>query len=309
MLSPCCATSTNTSNTHDSTTTNNNTLKTPTPATQQLMKVSERRQMEEAAAQQLRVSPELIRGLSRPLKLALWDRGVRGLLSAGWRRPGASRSSSGSGSSGADDVIGADGVDAAAALRKRYAFVAATMPALSKEDAGSELQRRYKAAAWVSGDLLHRSKPAVAHKWVEVEGERAWAEALMQAVTGCEDYAAGRARVLVFARDVNSADSVSGGTRLCGGLFGGLATGIGFGVACMGFYWGLVVFAGGVSLGLGSARSADSQRSRVRGVSPACSRLQTVCGSGDLHLAAFLYHCPPWTPRKTRLCEHDGAWR
>jgi hypothetical protein len=184
------------------------------------MKVYERRQMEEAAAAQLRVSPELMRGLPRPLKLALWDGGVKALLAAGWRSPGAARSSGGGG--GGEERAAGIGKDAAAALRKQYAFVAATMPAVSQEDTGSELQRRYKGAVWVAGDLLHRSKPRVTHEWVELQEDgQAWADALTRAVTGCEDYAAGRARVLVFSKDVASADAVRGGGEWWGAAAAG----------------------------------------------------------------------------------------
>ncbi|GBF91565.1 DEAD-box ATP-dependent RNA helicase [Raphidocelis subcapitata] len=166
----------------------------------ELFKVAERRAMEDAAADQLHVSPDAIRALGRIQKMALWEGGVRGLLAAGWRRAGGAR--------GSEQLP--DGVpDAAAALRKQYAFVAATMPAFSKEDAGSELARRYKAAAWIAGDLLHQSKPALSHEWVDVTGDAEWAGALLRAVTGDEDWAAGRARVLVFARDVGSANAVS----------------------------------------------------------------------------------------------------
>jgi cobalamin biosynthesis Mg chelatase CobN len=41
-------------------------------------------------------------------------------------------------------------------FKRQHLFVAATMPALTKGDVGTELQKRFPSALWVSGDMLHQ---------------------------------------------------------------------------------------------------------------------------------------------------------
>jgi len=114
---------------------------------------------------------------------------------------------------------------------RQHVFVAATMPALTKADAGTELERRYRRAAWVRGDLLHRALPGVSHSWVAIPGSSRgdggggggedddlptpeWERALARAVVEDDPaWAAGTARVLVFVRDAARAEAAAAVVR------------------------------------------------------------------------------------------------
>jgi hypothetical protein len=61
---------------------------------------------------------------------------------------------------------------------------------------------------WLSGALLHKSKPQIAHTWLPVDAAT-WGRALLDAVKGDPDRQEGRARTLVFARDVAAANQVA----------------------------------------------------------------------------------------------------
>lgn len=52
--------------------------------------------------------------------------------------------------------------------RRQYIFSAATMPTITFSDVGSQIQKNYPDAEWVSTELLHVSNPQVEHTWHEV---------------------------------------------------------------------------------------------------------------------------------------------
>ncbi len=52
--------------------------------------------------------------------------------------------------------------------RRQYIFAAATMPTITYSDVGSQIQKMYPQATWVSTELLHIAKPHVTHAWHEV---------------------------------------------------------------------------------------------------------------------------------------------
>ena len=54
--------------------------------------------------------------------------------------------------------------------RRQYVFVAATMPSILTADVGSVIQKLYPDAEWITGELLHRSKPQITHEWLQVCG-------------------------------------------------------------------------------------------------------------------------------------------
>lgn len=56
--------------------------------------------------------------------------------------------------------------------RRQYVFAAATMPAITYSDVGSQIQKAHPDAVWVATELLHTSKPSVEHAWREVSGSR-----------------------------------------------------------------------------------------------------------------------------------------
>jgi hypothetical protein len=47
-------------------------------------------------------------------------------------------------------------------FKRQHLFVAATLPALTKGDVGTELQKRFQGALWVSGEMLHQVHTEVA---------------------------------------------------------------------------------------------------------------------------------------------------
>lgn len=54
--------------------------------------------------------------------------------------------------------------------RRQYVFVAATMPAATYNDVGTDIQKLYPDATWVATEALHTSKPNVTHAWHQVGG-------------------------------------------------------------------------------------------------------------------------------------------
>lgn len=61
--------------------------------------------------------------------------------------------------------------------RRQYVFVAATMPAITPDDVGSQIERLFPDAKWVASSALHTSKPSVQHTWLEVRAGAAAATA------------------------------------------------------------------------------------------------------------------------------------
>lgn len=88
-------------------------------------------------------------------------------------------------------------------------FVAATMPAEGERSVGAELAARFPEAAWLAGKQLHQSKRAVDHGWRRVEDGRHRAEVLQEVLMADEQLQAGGGRMLVFARDVASAEATA----------------------------------------------------------------------------------------------------
>ncbi|KAL4422948.1 hypothetical protein ABPG75_009145 [Micractinium tetrahymenae] len=178
---------------------------------------------------------ELPRHLKQVAKLG----GAQGLLDAGFRprrQPAggalASRGGSRSGSSGGNGARPAAGSEEdeeqqqqwlgglekeaqpelgvhGPSWRRQYVFVAATMPAEGERSVGAEIAARFPQAAWLAGRQLHQSKRAVEHAWRRVEGAEERAQALQDVVASDPALRAGRGRMLVFARDVASAESTA----------------------------------------------------------------------------------------------------
>ncbi|KAF6254436.1 P-loop containing nucleoside triphosphate hydrolase protein [Scenedesmus sp. NREL 46B-D3] len=197
-------------------------------------KAGERRQLEAQVLEELGIPDEEWDRVPRSIKQACWQGGAPAMLKAGFRRrpqqpqgelpdtdvPSSSSSgeadtpaersagdaspssSSGSGSSDGSVTYGPY-------LKRQYLFVAATMPSLTKADVGVELQKRFRDAQWVSGDMLHQIKPHVEHAWRRLRGPEEGDAALVEAVQADPDYEAGQARVLVFARDTATADRLA----------------------------------------------------------------------------------------------------
>jgi hypothetical protein len=144
--------------------------------------------------QELGITEERFRSLPRHLKQACWEAGAPGLIKAGFR-PGAQQQQqhnqeSAAGHSPASDAAaqglatGQDNILDSSSLastssslassgsigsssnstsgpygpyfKRQYLFIAATMPALTKADVGTALQKRFQDAVWVSGNLLHQ---------------------------------------------------------------------------------------------------------------------------------------------------------
>jgi hypothetical protein len=208
----------------------------------QAFKAGERRQLEAQVMEELDISDEEWDRVPRSIRQACWEGGAPAMLKAGFRRksqqqqqqqqqqeeegdaqeadPSSSTSSSGTSTAESDAAAERSSCEASTSgrsnsstygpyLKRQYLFVAATMPSLTKADVGIELQKRFKDAVWVSGDMLHHIKPHVEHVWRRLRGPDEADEALVEAVQGDPDYAAGQARVLVFARDTVTADRVS----------------------------------------------------------------------------------------------------
>jgi hypothetical protein len=150
--------------------------------------------------------------LPRHLKQAALRGGAEGLLEAGFKpRPPAQqqpRQAEGQGREEGGDGDAAAGVRGPA-WRRQYVFVAATMPAEGERSVGAEIAARFPEAAWLSGRQLHQSKRAVSHEWRRVEGPQQRAAALREVLAADTELRGGQGRMLVFARDVASAEATA----------------------------------------------------------------------------------------------------
>ncbi|GIL99170.1 hypothetical protein Vretimale_4395 [Volvox reticuliferus] len=165
-------------------------------ATEQILtifKVADRRRVEAKVLEELGlVDKSEFDRLPRAIKVAGWRGGVPAMLAEGYKPKRA--------------------LDPDAKYgpywRRQYIFSAATMPTITFSDVGSQIQKMYPDATWVSTELLHVSKPQVTHAWHEVSDE-SFGMTLLEAVRSDADYQARRGKTLIFAADGASADAVS----------------------------------------------------------------------------------------------------
>jgi hypothetical protein len=223
---------------------------------------------------QLGLSEEQFARVPRYLKQACWEGGLPAMVQAGYNPPRPSDSAGG----GDASTSGREDEEEVQYWARQYIFVAATMPATTKGDVGTDLKYRceaapascliaaganacianlcvdtcaaremsdvahalcalcdvlqvqhhlaccavlpgltsacpapclrYPDAVWLSGELLHKSKPQISHTWRPVDAAT-WGRTLLAAVKEDTHYAAGNGRTLVFAKDVASADRVA----------------------------------------------------------------------------------------------------
>ncbi|KAG2499282.1 hypothetical protein HYH03_002860 [Edaphochlamys debaryana] len=158
-----------------------------------MFKVGDRRRVEAVLFPELGITDKgQYDRLPRPLQVAGWRGGVPAMLAEGYRpeRP----------------------LDPDAKYgpywRRQYIYAAATMPAVTYSDVGSMIQKAHPDAEWVSTELLHTSKPSVAHVWHEVTDD-SFAPTLLEAIRSDPAYAARQGKTLVFAGDGAAADNVS----------------------------------------------------------------------------------------------------
>lgn len=108
------------------------------------------------------------------LRRACWSGGLQAMLDAGFMpKKHAGIRYDGSSSSGGVDGGPSTSEPATSSSsgggrggkmqywKRQYMFVAATMPAALSADVGTNIKDMYPDAVWLSGDLLHRSKPQV----------------------------------------------------------------------------------------------------------------------------------------------------
>lgn len=241
----------------------------------QTMRLGDRRNVEAQVMAQLGMSEEQFARVPRYLKQACWEGGLPAMVQAGYNPPRPSGSAGGDGAS----TSGREDEEEVQYWARQYIFVAATMPATTKGDVGTDLKYRceaalascltaagadaciarcadacatremadvalqhvlcelcavlqvqyqraccsvlpgltsacsalrlrYPDAVWLSGELLHKSKPQISHTWRPVDAAT-WGRTLLAAVKEDTHYAAGNGRTLVFAKDVASADRVA----------------------------------------------------------------------------------------------------
>lgn len=162
-------------------------------ATQRLLtmfKVGDRRRVEAVLFEELGIADKAeYDKLPREIQLAGWRGGVPAMLAEGYRPRRA--------------------LDPDAKYgpywRRQYVFAAATMPAITYSDVGSQIQKAHPDAVWVATELLHTSKPSVEHAWREVS-DSTFADTLLDVLRSDSDHAAGRGKTLVFAADGAAAE-------------------------------------------------------------------------------------------------------
>ncbi|EFJ41914.1 hypothetical protein VOLCADRAFT_98000 [Volvox carteri f. nagariensis] len=158
-----------------------------------LFKVADRRRVEAKILEELGLADKSdFDRLPRAIKVAGWQGGVPAMLAEGYRPKRALNPEAKYGPY----------------WRRQYILSAATMPTITYSDVGSQIQKMYSDAVWVSTELLHVSKPQVAHAWREVS-EESFGVTLLDVVRSDPDYQARRGKTLIFAADGASADAVS----------------------------------------------------------------------------------------------------
>eukprot|EP00887_Chlorella_sp_A99_P000230 scaffold13.g230.t1 len=168
-------------------------------------------------AMQLGLAPEEVAALPRHLRLAGLQGGLPAMEDAGYRagpqqRRAWERSEQDAASSGGGADASGSGAEAQPwrhHWRRQYLFVAATMPTEGDKSVGAQLRAAFPDALWLAGRQLHQSSRALRHAWVRVGDAGARRAALAAAVAGDEALAQGRGRVLVFCRDVASAEATA----------------------------------------------------------------------------------------------------
>lgn len=177
--------------------------------------------IESQVMSELDISEQQFSRLPRHVKQACWEGGVPAMIKAGYKFNSSNQQQQhGEDSSSSSQQQQQQSLQMASRstisqqqqygpyFKRQYLFVAATMPVMTKGDVGTELQKRFKNAVWVSGDMLHQVKPHVDHNWVKLHNDNDVYESLVSAIRNDPVYQAGRARVLVFTRNTKSADQV-----------------------------------------------------------------------------------------------------
>lgn len=113
--------------------------------------IGDRRKVEAQVADQLGVEASTLATVPLPVRRAMWRGGLSAMLEAGYKPRGAAAKALESGTVNYDVQY----------WKRQYVFVAATMPAALETDAGACIKQQYPDALWLSGELLHRSKPQV----------------------------------------------------------------------------------------------------------------------------------------------------
>ncbi|KAL6762891.1 P-loop containing nucleoside triphosphate hydrolase protein [Haematococcus lacustris] len=158
----------------------------------QALRSGDRRLVEAKLFTELQLSEGDFARLPRKLQVAAWTGGSSALLAAGYRPPEPP----------------APDAQFGPYWRRQYVFVAATMPAVTLHDVGTQIEKLYPDAEWVATPSLHTSKTQVEHAWQQVS-DADCVKHLLKAVCDDPDYRAGKAKTLVFVNDVAQADHVS----------------------------------------------------------------------------------------------------
>ncbi|GAX75453.1 hypothetical protein CEUSTIGMA_g2896.t1 [Chlamydomonas eustigma] len=166
-----------------------------------IFRSDDRRRVEAKVFEELGINRQDLMRLPRPMQVACWKAGSRGLMEAGYRVPGGWQTHN-------PDTFGPY-------WKRQYLFVAATMPNITFSDAGSEIARMFPEAEWLSSEMLHHNKAAVSHSWFEVDNDSI-KSTLLRVIKEDADYSSGCAKILVFAGETASADTFSDMLREAG---------------------------------------------------------------------------------------------
>ncbi|GFH29778.1 DEAD box RNA helicase CiRH22, partial [Haematococcus lacustris] len=115
----------------------------------QALRSGDRRLVEAKLFTELQLSEGDFARLPRKLQVAAWTGGSSALLAAGYRPPEPP----------------APDAQFGPYWRRQYVFVAATMPAVTLHDVGTQIEKLYPDAEWVATPSLHTSKTQVEHAW------------------------------------------------------------------------------------------------------------------------------------------------
>jgi hypothetical protein len=125
----------------------------------QAFKASERRLIEAQVMAETGLDRDTFSRLPRHVKAACWEGGTPAMITAGFKPSSSDEQHQQQQQDGASSSRSRQGHGPY--FSRQYLFVAATMPALTKGDVGIELQKRFKDAVWVSGDMLHQVRACV----------------------------------------------------------------------------------------------------------------------------------------------------
>lgn len=132
--------------------------------------------------------------MPRLIRKAVQTGGAKAALDAGYRPPAYAEP---------------PGPGAVLPWLRQYVFVAATMPREGGKTVGLDIANACPDAVWLSGRQLHQARRSLTHRWRQYDSSDGRSEALIDTISSDPEISQGQGRVLVFTKDVTSANTTA----------------------------------------------------------------------------------------------------